>query len=550
MHSFFLRLPRYFCYLILCVLSGCTPQTLPPSSIQFVDVAFSAGIVHSYTTPSANGLAVTILETIGHGAAFLDYDHDGNLDILLVDTKPKLYRGDGKGQFTETTQAAGFDKLSGHFLGCAVGDTDNNGYPEIYLSGYGTGLLLHNEGGKRFRDITQSAGLKPQPWGSSCGFVDLDSDGLLDLVVCNYVKFGFDPQKYPQRCEPLACTPQMYDAEKPTLYHNLGGGKFRDITQSSGMNTAAGKALGVAFADYDNDGDQDILIANDQLPGDLFENQGKMQFVNRGDVSGTALGPDGRVHGGMGADWADYNRDGLLDAVVTTYTDQTKSLYHNDGQGIFRDLSERNGISTATLPYLAFGVKWLDYDNDGYTDLMIANGNVDNKIAMMFPEVSYRQPTQLLKNLGNGQFADASKSAGKALQKPIVGRGLAAGDYDNDGRIDVLLTENEGAIMLLHNEGKSEGLWIGFTLQGKGKSNRDALGSRVTITTQAGTQIQEVQTASSYLSASDKRLIFGLGAETSLSKITVRWADGRTETYPNLAIDRYHTLVEGIDSKL
>lgn len=509
-----------------------------------MDVASSSGVVHSYSTPSANGLALTILETIGHGGAVLDYDADGNLDVLLVDTHPKLYRGNGKGKFADVTRTVGLDKISGHFLGCAVGDVDNDGFDDVYLSGYQAGALLQNEGGKRFRDITQHAGLKPQPWGTSCGFADLDSDGLLDLVVCNYVKFGSDPRKYPQRCEPHACTPQMYDPEKPTLYHNMGGGQFRDATAESGMGAANGKALGVAFADYDGDGDQDILIANDEMPGDLFENQGGLRFAQRGDASGTSLAPDGRVHGGMGADWGDSDNNGKPDAVVATYTNQTKSLYRNEGNGLFQDVSERNGIGQATLPYVAFGVKWLDFDNDGDQDVLIANGDVDNKIAIMFPEKSYRQPTQLLRNQGNGQFEDISTAVGKALNKPIVGRGLATGDWDNDGRMDALLIENEGAVMLLHNQGGRTGHWLGLSLQGRGKSNRNAIGARVTVTSKSGMQTREVQTAGSYLSASDKRIVFGLGTDASPVQVAVRWSDGRTETFSSLAVDRYHKLIE------
>jgi enediyne biosynthesis protein E4 len=555
--------PHCLCLFSLCLwlpllLSGCQSEKIAPSPAQFVDVARQAGVARVYSTRVTDGQALTILQTIGHGGAFLDYDNDGNLDILLVDTQLTLYRGDGKGQFSERTQSVGLDRLSGHFLGCAVGDYDNDGYDDLYISGYRSGALLHNENGKRFRDVTRTAGLKPQPWGTSCGFSDLDGDGLLDLFLCNYVEFGPDPSRYPQRCEPMACPPQNYNPEKPVLYHNLGGGRFREETQASGVGAAAGKALALAFADYDDDGDQDIIVANDEMPGDLFENRGNFRFENRGMESGTALGSDGRVHGGMGADWADYDRDGILDAIVTTYTDQPKALYRNTGQGLFQNVSDQNGIGAVTEPYVAFGVKWLDYDNDGWPDLLIANGNVDNKIAVIFPDKTYRQPTQLLRNMGataqgDGiRFADVSKTAGTALTQPIVGRGLATGDFDNDGRIDALLIEDEGQVMLLHNEDKNEdktggksGHWLGLSLVGTGKSNRNALGARVTLTYAGGKQVREVQTASSYLSASDRRLHFGLGTADRIQEVTVRWPDGRIETHTGLAIDRYHTLRQG-----
>ena len=565
---------KYFLSLILLLpallLLSCNRRPENVSGVQFVDAAAEAGVTHLYSAGGKPNTPLSILQTIGHGGAFLDYDGDGNLDILLVDTRLTLYRGDGHGHFTDVTHETGLDKFKGRFLGCAVADYDNDGFEDIYISGYRTGLLLHNEprrpernspGGtgataaapnpqRVFCDVTAAAGLKPQPWGTSCGFVDIDGDGLLDLVVANYVEFGPDPVRYLQLCEPLACPPQDYNPERPTYYHNLGHGKFKDATRFSGFATSSGKGLGLAFADYDQDGKQDILFANDEVAGDLFHNNGNNSLENVGVAAGVAFGPEGRPHGGMGADWADYDGDGKLDAIVTTYSTQPKSLYHNGGHGLFTDVSEVTGIGKVTGPYVAFGVKWLDYDNDSWPDLMIANGNVDNNIAVMIPDQRYRQTTQLLRNTGGDSggkditFADVSALVGKALQKPIVGRGLAIGDFDNDGRIDVLIIEDEGPVLLLHNAGGHVGNWIGLALVGSGRSNRDALGARVTVEAGGRKLVREVQVSGSYLSSSDHRLLVGIGTAARVDKITVRWPDGKEEILPALDIDRYHTVRE------
>ena len=533
---------------VLGLLPGCgRDATTTPAGIRFVDVAKPAGIDYIFSTvikEDKYALALTILETIGNGCAFLDYDNDGNLDILLVGPHLALFKGDGKGHFTDVTHQTGLDKPHGHFLGCAVGDYDNDGYEDIYISGYRTGLLLHNNHGKSFTDVTRAAGIHPEHWGTSCGWADFDGDGRLDLLVANYVQFGPDPLRYPQRCEPLACPPQNYRPELPTCYHNLGGGRFADISLSSGLHATEGKGLGVAFADYDGDGRPDILIANDEVAGDLFHNDGGLHFTNVGRASGTAFGPDGTVQGGMGADWADYDGDGQLDAVVTTYQDQPKSLYHNDGHGLFHNASQATRVFEASKPTVAFGVKWLDYDNDGWPDLLIANGNVDNHINVMFPDQRYRQRALVLHNAGGARFTDESAALGPDLQKPIVGRGLATGDFDNDGRIDALMVDSNGPPLLLHNQGGHVGHWLGLSLVGTGRSNRDAIGARVTLTAGGRTQVKEVQTAGSYLSASDKRLLFGLGAATHIDSLTVRWPDGRVQAMTGPQAGHYQTLRE------
>lgn len=533
--------------LCLTLLPGCNRESAS-SGIHFTDVAEQAGLHYVFTAGVKGGStapALTILQTIGNGCAFLDYNNDGSLDILLVGPKLALYKGDGRGKFTDATHETGIDKPRGHFLGCAVGDYDNDGFDDVYISGYRTGILLRNVKGKGFLDVTGDAGMKPQPWGTSCGWADLNGDGRLDLFVANYVQFGPDPKRYPQTCEPLACGPQQYRPERPTLYQNLGGGRFADISAASGLRAASGKGLGVAFADSEGDGRQDILVANDQMAGDLFRNDGQMRFTNVGVASGTAFGPDGRLQGGMGADWADYDGDGRLDAIVTTYQDQPKSLYHNDSDGLFRYVSQTVGIADPSKPFVAFGVKWLDYDNDGWPDILIANGNVDNHISVMFPDQHYRQTSVALHNVGGNRFINESNALGPALQKPIIGRGLATGDFDNDGRADALIVDSEGPPLLLHNQGAPVGNWIGFSLTGTGKSNRDALGARVTVEAGGRRQVKEAQTAGSYLSSSDRRLLFGLGTAKHIDRVTIRWPDGRTEALPPLATGQYHAVTEG-----
>jgi hypothetical protein len=551
--------------LVLGPISWCgcrkNPTSLPPAGVTahtggaaatgsarngtaplFVDVAASAGLNYRWSIPGKRPL--TILQTIGNGCAFLDYDNDGNLDILLVGDKLALYRGDGKGHFTDVTAATGLDRLHGHFLGCAVGDYDNDGYEDIYLSGYRTGVLLHNESGRRFTDVTAQAGLQPQPWGTSCAFVDVDCDGKLDLYICDYAKFDRDTR--PQLCDfsgiPSSCGPRYYQPERGVLYHNEGGGKFRDVTRAWGAQSVAGKALGVAAADFDGSGHPSLAIANDEMPGDLLHLTGR-RFQNIGMASGTAQDRDGKDHGGMGIDWGDYDNDGRLDLAVATFQQEAKCLYHNEGGGYFLERSAPLGIAEKTVPYIAFGIKFLDYDNDGFLDLIIANGHVQDNIDSIDRHLRYRQPTQLFHNVDGARFEEVSARAGAAFQRPIVGRGLAIGDCDNDGRVDVLVVDSEGAPLLLHNEVPAAGHWLSCRLRGV-QSNRDGIGAIVTLEAGGRKRMRRCATDGSYLSASDRRVHFGLGTATS-ANITVRWPSGLSNLYQNVPADRIVTLREG-----
>ena len=511
-------------------------------TVRFVDVAAKAGIHYRWTIPGPRPL--DILQTIGNGCAFLDYDNDGNLDILLVGPQLALYRGDGHGHFTDVTHALGLDKLHGHFLGCATGDYDNDGYKDIYLSGYRTGLLLHNDQGKRFTDVTQAAGLKPQPWGTACAFADVDGDGRLDLYVGNYVKF--DPAKDKRLCDMsrhmASCGPLTYQPVHGVLYHNEGTGKFRDVSDIWHPSTW-GKTLGAAFADYDGSGRQGLAVANDEIWGELHQNQGN-KFKEVGRSQGEAV--DGRiqVHGGMGIDWGDYDNDGWLDQAIATFQTEPKCIYHNEGIGFFKDKSVSLGMISDTTPQVAFGVKWIDFDNSGWLGLMIANGHVEDNAAQVDPSTTYRQPTQLFRNLHGKHFADISTQTGPDLQRPIVGRGLAIGDFDNDGRVDALVVDSEGTPLLLHNESAPVGHWLTLKLVGT-KSNRDGIGALLTITAGGLTQTRLCHTDGSYLSASDVRVHVGLGKAKRVETVVVQWPSGHRDTWRDLSVDKQMNLREG-----
>jgi len=514
----------------------------------FVDVAGSSGL--SYRWHIAGPRPLDILQTIGNGCAFLDYDNDGNLDILLVGTDHlALFRGDGRGHFRDVSQATGLATLKGHFLGCAVGDYDNDGYEDLYISGYRTGLLLHNEGGRRFRDVTQAAGLRPQPWGTSAAFGDVDNDGRLDIYVGNYV--DFDPAKNQRLCtvrgHTTGCGPYKYKRIPGVLYHNDGHGRFSDVTQAY-VQHVHGATLGVAFADYDGSGRPSLYLSNDEVEGDMLQNVGK-KLLSAGLKSGTAYGGPSVTHGGMGMDWGDYTNEGRLSFIVATYRNETKCIYHNEGGGLFREASDSLALTAPTRPYVAFGTKWLDYDNDGWLDLMIANGHVQDNVAAVTQGVAYREPTQLFHNDHGRVFVDLSAHAGEDLQKPVVGRGLAVGEFDNDGRVDALVVDSEGAPLLLRNESAPVGHWLLLKLIGV-KSNRDGIGALVTVTAGGLTQTRLCHTDGSYLSASDVRVHVGLGKAMTAQTVSIRWPSGRKDVFHNVRADRIVVAREGVTSSL
>lgn len=501
---------------------------------RFTDVTASAGLHYQWHIDDPH--PYDILQTIGNGCAFLDYNSDGNLDILLVGPKLALYEGDGKGHFTDVTQQMGLDKFSGHFLGCAVGDYDNDGFPDIYISGYRSALLLHNERGTGFQDVTKAAGLSPQPWGTSCAWSDMDNDGRLDLYVCNYL--SFDPAKDQRLC-PLvngitgACPPQSYGAIKGVFYHNEGGGRFHDVTTPWGAGQVSGKALAAAFCDYDGSGRPSLFIANDQMPGDLLHLRGH-SIGNAGSASGLSH-LDSRVISGMGTDWGDYDNDGRSDLFVSAFAREPKPIYHNLGGGVFNETSALLGFRESATPVLSFGGKWLDYDNDGWLDLILACGHIRDTADQYGG--SFLQPTLLFHNNQGHQLENKSSAAGADIARPILGRGLATGDFDNDGKIDVLVVNSEGRPLLLHNESKESGHWLSLKLIGT-RCNRDGIGAKVVVQSGSLIQTRWCHADGSYLSSSDLRLHIGLGKETQAQSIRVVWPDGHTDALAGIKADQ------------
>lgn len=517
--------------------AGGTRQDIVGDGPRFTKV--NAGVSYAWQAPAHRPL--TILDTIGNGCAFLDYNQDGNLDILLVGPSLALFQGDGHGHFTNVTDAAGLGGLKGHFLGCAVGDYDNDGYPDIYITGYHAGVLLHNVAGKKYEDVTLKSGIVPQPWSTSAAFADVDGDGKLDLYVGNYVQFN---STSPQYCQTngvaTSCPPGTYDGVPGRLYRNLGNGRFSDVTSAWGLGSSAGKTLGAAFADLDSSGRQSLALANDEVPGELYLNQGT-KFKNIGAAAGTAYSNVGQPHAGMGEDWGDYDGDGLIDLTVMTFSTELKPIFHNDGHLFFTDNSSQLGLTGVLSPYVAFGVKWIDVDNDGWLDLLITNGHTADNIEATGQPYAYRQPTLLLKNDAGRSFKRISQPD---LDTPIVGRGLAVGDYDNDGRVDALVVNSEGEVVVLHNDTPKAGHWLMLRLVGK-KGNRDGYGAEITLETAKRRLFRHCHADGSYLSSSDPRVHFGLGEETAIRKITIRWPGGRVQTLENLVADHILTVEEG-----
>jgi enediyne biosynthesis protein E4 len=491
------------------------------------------------------------MEAFGVGCAFLDYDGDGWQDVLLVDEPTcKLFRNRRDGTFEEVTAAAGLATVKGPWKGCAVGDVDADGHPDLLLSGYHRLALLKNEGGARWKDITAAAGLPPDNrghWGSSAGFMDLDADGTLDLVLLNYVVFG---PKEPQYCELRpgvisGCPPNRYKPEFSELWRNTGGGRFEDVTAVSGMKDTHGTALVVAFSDVDEDGRIDFYIGNDEKAAELMRNLGGMRFRNDGVPSGVAWGSTaGTIIAAMGADWADYDGDGRLDLTVTAFSNQPYSLLRNLGAGVFEHKSDETGIAHETYKPLGFGAKWLDMDNDGWPDICYANGHVYDNTDRLDPATRFRQPTMFFHNEHGTRFVDLAPQMPKDVRKPILGRGTAAGDYDNDGRVDLLIVDYEGEPLLLRNESTSTNRWIKLDLRAK-RPNRFAYGARVTAKSGERVWVGEVSPASSYLSSSDPRLHFGLGGADQLDELTIRWPSGTVERHTNVRAGSIYGVEDG-----
>jgi hypothetical protein len=543
------------------------PTTDHPPPAWFVDVAAKAGI----TVRNVNGSIDAkryIIEATGSGTAIIDYDRDGWPDIFLVNgttmkpTKPAngeelptnhLFRNNHDGTFTDVTAKAGLTS-TGWGQGACVGDYDNDGYDDIYVTGYGKNRLFHNQGNGTFKEVAEQAGVagSGKEWGTGCAFVDYDRDGKLDLVVANYVHFDLSHTPAPGEAAgciwkgvPVMCGPRGLASAPNTLFHNLGNGKFEDVSKSSGIEKTTGHyCFSVTTLDYDDDGWPDIYVACDSTPAILYHNNHNGTFTDTAADVGVAFNEDGREQAGMGSTSADYDGDGKLDLFKTNFSDDTSTLYRNNGDGTYTDMTFPSGLGINT-DALGWGAMFIDVDNDGWPDLLVVNGHV-------YPEVDsaklgsvYREPRFLYYNLGNGKFRDLSKTSGPALLDPRSSRGLATADLFNDGRLEAVINNLSDRPMLLVNLAKNQNHWLGLHLTGT-TSNRDAIGARVTLQSAKRLYVDEVRSGSSYNSSSDLRLHFGLGAETKFQSIQIRWPNGTLELFdPPATVDHIIELTEG-----
>ena len=527
------------------------PAPSQNQSVRFTDVTAQLGIQFRHTNGESG--QKYFIEPIGSGVALFDFDNDGDLDLYLVNgsdlpkaTAPipptnRLYRNDGD-IFTDVTLEASVGD-TGYGLGCCVGDYNNDGFTDLYVTNYEANVLYHNNGDGTFTDVTESAGVEGDLFSSGCAFVDLDADGYLDLYVVNYVQFDLEtnPECTRQGVRTY-CTPEALPGATDVLYRNNGDSTFTDITAKSGISGAAGKGLGIVCGDIDNDGDGDIFIANDTTPNFLYRNDSKaaIQMTEDALFAGVALSEEGRAYSGMGANLGDFDNDGYLDIVVTNFQDQTNSLYHNAQNGFFNEVSFTKSIGERSLPYLAWGVDFIDFNNDGWLDLFVANGHLDGNIAEIDPIGTYAQPNQLFLSNRGLNFSEVA-DAGIAVQK--VSRGSAFGDIDNDGDVDIVVSNLKDGPTLLRNDSDKISRWLSVKLVGT-HCNRDAIGARVTVVSGNLTQIREVKSGSGYLSQNDLRLHFGLGDATRVDKLTVRWLCGKLQTLQGVETNQVLVISE------
>ena len=530
--------------------------TLPlaAQSIQFRDITSQAGI-HFIHNNGAFGKK-WLPETMGPGCAFIDYDNDGYPDILLVNGEDwpghqrtlstlKLYHNNHDGTFTDVTRKAGL-AVSIFGLGVAIGDYDNDGYDDIFISALGQSRLFHNNGNGTFADVTKAAGLwGPNEFSTGAAWVDYDRDGKLDLIVANYVQWSPQTDIYCtlDGVHKSYCTPESYKGSSARLWHNLGSGKFEDVTQKAGLHDPTSKSLGVAILDYNGDGWPDILLANDTQPNKLYLNRKDGSFEERGVAAGIAFSEDGIARAGMGVDTADYDRSGYPSILITNFANQMLSLYHNEGNGLFVDEAPRSEVGRATLVTLGFGCFFFDYDNDGWPDIFVADGHIENEIERVQKRVAYAESPHLFRNLGGGRFQELTQQMGSAFASPKVARGAAYADIDNDGALDVLLTTNAGRTWLFHNEGGANHS-LRVKLSGT-KSNRDGIGAIVRVNLGNGKQWQMLRSGSSYLSQSELVLTFGLGLQEKVDNLEVQWPSGQLDKLANVPGDQTVTIQEG-----
>jgi enediyne biosynthesis protein E4 len=530
--------------------SGTTATTA--SSVQFKDVTAQAGIRFKHNAGKAGKKYLP--ETMGAGVALFDYNNDGKLDILFVNSKdfvPRgkkttaaLYRNNGDGTFTDVTAGSGLD-IEIYGIGVAVADYDNDGREDVYITALDGDHLFHNEGNGKFKDVTASSGINNASFGTSAAWLDYDRDGKPDLFVANYVQWS---QKGDLWCSldgatKSYCTPESYKGTSCKLYHNLGNGKFEDVSKRAGIADPTSKSLGITILDYNNDGWPDIFVANDTQPNKLYRNNQNGTFTDDALVAGVAFGEDGVARGSMGVDAADYDRSGRVHLLVGNFTNQMLALYHNEGNGIFVDEAPRSELGRSSLLSLTFGAFFFDYDLDGFPDIFCANGHIEEEIGRVQPKIQYKEPPLVFHNTGKGGFVNVSNSVGSDITRPIVGRGAAFGDLDGDGDLDVVVTTNNGPAYVFRNDGGNRNHWIAIRTVGT-RSSRDGLGAFVTVKSASGSQTQMIRSGSSYCSQSTLIATFGLGQDPSADEVEIRWPSGILQKLGRQQVNRLITVEE------
>jgi hypothetical protein len=523
----------------------------------FTDVTQEAGI--TWRQFSGKSPDRFLIETMGGGVAFVDFDGDGLQDIFLVNggetphgksatpVRNALYHNLGNGKFEDIAAKAGVDRIDFYGMGVAAADYDNDGFPDLFVTGFPACALFHNDGNGRFTDVTEKAGVRNSgKWAASAAWFDYDGDGYLDLVVANYARFSFDT---PKKCEVDGirsyCEQIAYEGMPLTLYHNNRDGTFTDVSVPSGLSKMTGRALGIAVIDRNDDGWPDLFIARDASPNLLLMNQGNGSFLDAAVDAEVAYDPDGLAKAGMGVDAGDVSGDGLADLVVTNFNDQYHSLFVASNSLSYQDRTVASHLAAFTKSFVGWGVKFFDYDNDGNLDLVVANGHINDVIETSRRNVRYKQPPLLLRNDSQGNFENMHEQAGPTFNAGYVARGLAVGDFDNDGGSDVVFTRLDDTPVLLRNNVGQDNRWIGFELRGT-KSNRDAIGAKITLLAGKRRMVRWITGGSSYLSSHDKRVLFGLGPDTNSGTVTavIRWPSGAVQKLADLKTNQYHKVVE------